>query len=144
MVLAAVQEISKLTALQQLELAVEYCERLPVLPASLQLLHIRNQPGCQLLADSCLSQLTGLKQLALQDIGSLNPEVLLSMSQLQHLVIDLPNQNIINELLPVLAGFTQLRHLYLDYENPEIQWWERVKAEVASEDWEDQWFEMDR
>jgi hypothetical protein len=123
---------------------VEYCERLPVLPASLQLLHIRNQPGCQLLADSCLSQLTGLKQLALQDIGSLDPEVLHSMSQLQHLVIDLPNQNIINKLLPVLAGFTQLRHLYLDYENPEIQWWERVKAEVASEDWEDQWFDMDR
>jgi hypothetical protein len=134
--LAAVQAISRLSALQQLELAVEYCEELPALPASLRQLHIHCQPGYvvdSIVGGLQLSQLTGLQHLELQEIASFDIESLGGVSQLQHLVIDLPELDFIEDLLPVLASFTQLRHLYLDYANPMLVYMNTVDQE----EWDD-------
>ncbi|WIA12979.1 hypothetical protein OEZ85_006591 [Tetradesmus obliquus] len=64
------------------------------------------------------------------------------MTQLQHLVLDLPDYNFIEQLLPVLAGLTQLRHLYLDYLDPvaahfhamdELEWDESDERDVNAQ-----------
>jgi hypothetical protein len=116
-----VQAISSLTALQQLELAVDFCIDLPELPASLQMLHIHCQPECSVASPfNSAVQMTNLRQLELRGIRSVDPAAISGMCQLQHLVIDLPDVNYIEGLLPVLASCTQLQHLYLDYAEPPV------------------------
>jgi hypothetical protein len=134
----AVEAISSLTALQQLELAVDLCPGLPQLPASLQQLHIHSQPDCHLgCPPNSTLQLTNLRQLELRGVRGVDPAAINGMSQLQHLVIDLPEVDYITALLPVLASCTQLQHLDLNYSDPVpagLGGFDGAEEEAASEE----------
>jgi hypothetical protein len=116
---AALQAISRMTALQRLELAVKACKQLPELPASLRSLNLHDQPDYVFGGPGDgVSQLTGLQKLHLKDIGDIQPTALRSMTSLWYMALDLPAADYITQLLPVLAGLTRLKHLFLAYTDP--------------------------
>jgi hypothetical protein len=116
---AALQALSRMTALQHLELAVKGCKQLPELPCGLQLLNLHDQPDYVFGSPvDGASQLTGLRKLHLKDIGGIQPTALRSMTCLRYLAVDLPAADYVAQLLPVLGGLTRLKQLYLAYKDP--------------------------